>query len=103
MASNPYDMPAGEGFPDGYEQPVAGPMAPGAPEMYYGTIACTIGIRLPAESPDAANRQMLTQVQQLMDRLGNVEGFTPQKILLLDPDTGLAVEAFLTQLELRDQ
>jgi hypothetical protein len=99
MTTNPYDMPAGGGLPDGNDYVPGAAQAAEGPDTYYGTVACTIGISLTANSRAEAQAEMTKRIQQLMDRLGNVEGFRPQMILLLDPDTGLAVEAFLGQLE----
>lgn len=103
-----YDMPAG-GLPDGSMappgtgMPAGAPQAPGGPgagarDTYHATISCTIDIEVQASSSAEANEEILRRTQLMMNQMGGLNGVTPRVIVVVDPETGIAVEAFLDRL-----
>jgi hypothetical protein len=98
MADAPFDPTAG-GFPSPQGMPSGEPSAlPGQPETYFATLACTINLQVQASSPEQAQQLLGQRSQDVMDKMNALPGFEPNILVLLDPDTGMAVDAFLLAL-----
>lgn len=106
-------MPAGSNFDEAaYARPPGDPGSsgdapPGAPSVdgdeqpnkYHATLVCAIEIELAAETTEQANELIHARARQLIEKLQKIVGFNVRAVALLDPQTGLAAEAFIDQVQ----
>lgn len=102
MSDAPFDPTAGsfpspQGMPNGMPSGEPGPIS-GQPETYFATLACTINVQVQAASAEQAAQLLGQRAQSVMDKMNDLPGFEPNVLILVDPDTGQAVDAFLLAL-----